>query len=207
MKFFLLIYIVFCYIQFISSLVQTNFSDLVILKNDEIKCKMFKKCQFDILVRKDFSIGSINISSSDLNVFKFNRLSLCSELKCLSETYILSFFINNSSSIGYQVYNVEIESVLIGKAVLEFNTTDKVQVGSCLIIITQPKRIIDIIFNIMIYSFGFIISLLMGILLDKKCILNIFKIPRAMFIGFFCQYLLMPLVNFYLFDFIKKSFL
>lgn len=204
MKFVFLICVVFYCIQFISSLALTNSTDLVILKNDEFKCKMFKICKLDILIRNDFSVDLINISSSDLTIFKFNRLLPCSEPKCLSKNYINSFRIN--SSINYQVYHVEIESVLIGKAVLEFNLNDKALINSCSIIITQPKRIIDIIFNVMIYSFGFIISLLMGILLDKKCILNIFKIPRAMFIGFFCQYLLMPLVIFNLYVLLKKKF-
>lgn len=197
MSIFVLIWILAYFVQAIHSSTYSNSTDLIVSKNEEFKCKMFKKCRFEVLISTDISYNLLNINSSDHKVFKFNRMSLCSGKGCSSKK---DFPVRLNASMDYQVYYLEIQSVLIGKAELVFNLTNQT-ISSFHITITQPRRVIDIIFDIMIYSFGLIISLLMGILLDKKCILNIFKIPRAMLIGFFCQYLLMPLVN--IIDFYK----
>lgn len=191
------------FIEANSCLEQSNLTGLILLKNEELKCKMFKKCRFDVLIRSDISLDLLSINSSDQSVFKFNRISLCSGQKCSPKKDFGSLSLNNS--MDYQIYQVEIQSVLIGKAALDFNLFDQIKINSCPITITQPRRVIDIVFDIMIYTFGLMISLLMGILLDKKCILNIFKIPKAMFIGFFCQYLIMPLVIFFNINFVKSK--
>jgi predicted Na+-dependent transporter len=39
----------------------------------------------------------------------------------------------------------------------------------------------------------------MGILLDRSSLVKIVKMPKAIFIGMFCQYVCMPLVSLYIF--------
>jgi hypothetical protein len=60
------------------------------------------------------------------------------------------------------------------------------------ILIRQPKRRIDRVFQIMIPFIVIFISVLMGILLDTTVIIGIFKNPKPLIIGFVAQYGLMP---------------
>jgi len=60
------------------------------------------------------------------------------------------------------------------------------------ILVTQPKRQIDTGFYVMIPFIVISISILMGILLDTKVIVDIFKNPKPLLVGFVAQYGLMP---------------
>ena len=63
------------------------------------------------------------------------------------------------------------------------------------ILVTQPKRMIDTIFFIMLPFIVIGISILMGILLDPTIIHDIIKKPKPVIIGFVAQYGLMPLLS------------
>jgi len=60
------------------------------------------------------------------------------------------------------------------------------------ILVTQPKRRIDTIFYILIPFIVISISILMGILLNTDLIIEIFKKPKPLIVGFVAQYGLMP---------------
>ncbi len=60
------------------------------------------------------------------------------------------------------------------------------------ILVTQPKRTIDTVFYIVIPFIVIVISILMGVLLDTTLIIDIFKNPKPVLIGFLAQYGLMP---------------
>ncbi|CAF0933343.1 unnamed protein product [Brachionus calyciflorus] len=167
----------------------------IIFEKDLFKCRLFKKCFIDALIIRNISLEQLVINSTDVNIFKFSNISLCSFTKCPTPSDFLRK-LNLNKTEEFDVFRIEIIPVLIGKASLELNTSSQQQIAHVNITIIQPRRIIDIIFDIAIYSFGFIISLLMGILLDKECIVKLFKMPKPMFIGFFCQYIIMPMLAF-----------
>jgi bile acid transporter len=60
------------------------------------------------------------------------------------------------------------------------------------ILLTQPKRLVDKLFYIIIPFIVVSISILMGILLDPKCMTEIVKKPTPLIVGFVAQYGLMP---------------
>jgi hypothetical protein len=62
------------------------------------------------------------------------------------------------------------------------------------VLVTQPERRIDRIFQIMIPCLVGSISILMGILLDPAVITGIMKKPTPVLIGFIAQYGLMPML-------------
>jgi hypothetical protein len=64
------------------------------------------------------------------------------------------------------------------------------------VIITSPVRFIDLFHEIFIGVFSIIISIIMGILLDTNTlIIRVIKTPIPVVIGFFAQYLFMPMVK------------
>ncbi len=60
------------------------------------------------------------------------------------------------------------------------------------VLVTQPKRIIDKVFQIILPFLIIFISIQMGILLDTKILIDLVKKPKAVVIGFIAQYGLMP---------------
>lgn len=62
------------------------------------------------------------------------------------------------------------------------------------IVVIQPKRAIDRAFQIILPILLIFISIQMGILLDTKILIELVKNPKAILIGFLCQYGLMPVL-------------
>lgn len=60
------------------------------------------------------------------------------------------------------------------------------------VLVTQPRRAIDRMFYIILPFLVIFISIQMGILLDTKILKDLVKRPKAVIIGFFAQYGLMP---------------
>ncbi|CAF3396934.1 unnamed protein product [Rotaria sp. Silwood1] len=60
------------------------------------------------------------------------------------------------------------------------------------ILVTQPKRIIDRLFYIILPFLVIFISIQMGILLDTKILIDLVKNPKPVIVGFISQYGLMP---------------
>jgi hypothetical protein len=60
------------------------------------------------------------------------------------------------------------------------------------ILVTQPKRIVDRVFHIVLPFLVIFISIQMGILLDTKILIDLVKKPKPVLIGFISQYGMMP---------------
>jgi hypothetical protein len=60
------------------------------------------------------------------------------------------------------------------------------------ILVTQPKRTVDKFFHILLPFLVIFISIQMGILLDTKILVDLFKKPTPIIVGFISQYGLMP---------------
>lgn len=59
-------------------------------------------------------------------------------------------------------------------------------------LVTQPRRVIDRLFYIILPFLVIFISVQMGILLDTKVLVDLVKNPTAVIVGFLSQYGLMP---------------
>ena len=170
-----------------------NKSVLLGVKEKNDQCRMFHlECTYQVLISKLIPVADLFIYSSDSKIYNFESIDYC-EANCSLdpfENYNLSWPTKTHVS-----YNIKIKPGLIGASDLVFirNSTNK-EIARWSIIINQPKRIVDRIFDVWIWVFGTLISLLMGVLIDRESLLKIIRMPKAVIIGFCCQYLFMPLV-------------
>lgn len=170
-----------------------NKSVLLGEKDKSDQCRMFySECTYQLLISRLIPISDLFIYSTDIEIFNFTSIEHC-ETNCSLdpfEKYNLSWPLKTHVS-----YQIKIKPGLIGAADLVFvrNFTNK-EIARWSLIINQPKRIVDRIFDIWIWVFGTLVSALMGILIDRESLLKIIRMPKAVIIGFSCQYLFMPLV-------------
>ncbi len=164
-------------------------------------------CKFNVLIDSSLSLEDLSINSADESVFNFTSIELCDELviqKSINGTNqtfcspIKEFFQDESKGIDlnkFTTYTITFKPIVVGLSSLDFVLKSTREVISFDIVVTQPRRVIDYVFDVYVYSFGVFISTMMGILLDKKCLLDIVKMPISVAIGFICQYLCMPIVS------------
>lgn len=170
-----------------------NKSILLGVKEKKDQCRMFySECTFQVLISKLIPVADLFIYSSNDEIYNFESIEQCEGNCSLDpfESYNLSW-----PTKTHVNYNIKIKPALIGASDLVFfrNSTNK-EVARWSIVIFQPKRVVDKIFDIWIWVFGTLISLLMGVLIDRESLLKIIRMPKAVIIGFCCQYLFMPLV-------------
>jgi hypothetical protein len=172
------------------------------------KCPMYSTiCSFSVLINKSINIENIKLESSDLVVFKnisiklcqqeINNLNVKSSSSCPSLIEFKSF--NKDSYNDYLTYQIFYVPDLIGVADLMININDTENIENNVnlnytIIVVQPKRVIDLVFDIYVWTFSLLISTLMGVLIEPDALKDIIKMPIPAAIGFVCQYMCMPLV-------------
>lgn len=178
-------------------------------KKDKYSCRMYRdECQFNFLIFKKLPVAEMSISSSDTRIFTYKSIEYCLEDCSLDEFD----YLNDSRLLDtHALFRVRIEPGLIGGADLVFkrnNVTDNV-LAAYELVVNQPKRVVDRIFDVWIWIFGTLVSLLMGVLIDRESLLKIIKMPKAVILGFCCQYMFMPLVRCFhlrtLFSFISSE--
>jgi hypothetical protein len=186
----------------------------LIFQEELNKCPMYTPiCSFSVLINKSINIDKIKFESSDLFVFKNITIKLCdqdendkdlnktkSKPLCSSLTDFKSVKQDNYND--YLIYKIYYVPDLVGVAELMININDSENIENnekfnYTIIVVQPKRVIDLVFDIYVWTFSLIISTLMGILIDRDALKAIIKMPIPVIIGFVCQYLCMPLVLIY----------
>ena len=187
--------------------------DWIVFKDKVNKCQMYiDACEFNVLIKNTISLDNLALKSLDEKVFTFRSINLCTQANANFSlnrncTEFLGFFADAKKGVNtedYALYTVNFAPVLVGISMLEFTFSTTGEIISFDIVVTQPRRIIDYLFDIWIYSFGVFISMLMGILLDKKCLMDIVKMPIPVAIGFCCQYGCMPLVIINKLDFLNE---
>ena len=162
----------------------------IIFKDKIVKCQMYKEsCNFHVLIKKPIDVNELTLKSEDESIFKFVSIEQCSNTNISTSQNscgaIIEYFKNETTQVNldkFKIYTVVYSPVLVGFSALEF-ALKSTELISFDIIITQPRRIIDYVFDVWIYCFGVIISTIMGILIDKKCLFEIFKIPVPVIIG------------------------
>jgi hypothetical protein len=157
------------------------------------ECRMFRsECTVNVLISKKLPISQLSINSSDWEIFTYQSIDNC-ETDCSLEPFA---YLNKTNLLDTHVfYKVKIVPGLIGAANITFtrNTTGQ-DLGYYELVVNQPKRIVDRIFDVWIWVFGTLVSSLMGVLIDRESLLKIIRMPKAVAGGFCCQYIFMPLV-------------
>lgn len=174
----------------------TNTNNSIILgKRDNKKnpCRMFQPdCTYYALISRLIPQEQLYIFSSDEEIFTFKSIDKC-DSNCSLEPF--ESFNLTRPNITHIMYKITIKPGLIGGASLIFFRNSTNDQFSWEIIINQPKRIVDRIFDVWVWVFGSLVSALMGVLIDRESLLKIIKMPKAVIIGFSCQYVFMPLVK------------
>ena len=171
----------------------------IVFKDKVQKCRMYiESCEFNFLLKKSIQINELNLTSSDESTFKIVSIQLCNDTTNSSDcNSIVDYFKDEEKRVNYtefNVYKIIYKPVLVGFSAIEFRLLST-EIILFDIIITEPRRFVDYVFDVFIYGFGITISTLMGVLLDKKSLVEIAKMPIPVVIGFCCQYLCMPLVR------------
>lgn len=184
--------------------VNSNFTSKIQLLYNTSTCRMYSSdCKIHLLVTKDFDISYLSVKINDSKFFKFLRFVPCSSnetnLAFASECSKTVIPLQAPAKVNIENYTIlyaVFEPIIIGGSFIEFayNETNFYQFINVNLIITQPKRIKDLIFEKFVLVIQLLIAFFMGLLLDANAIMKIIQIPKPVLIGFLSQYICMPLV-------------
>lgn len=159
------------------------------------ECKMYQKNCFIKITSNNF-INFANMKPDKSKIFEYKSIKKCS----INDTKVkeCSKF-RNFISINRMLYLLDIKPKLVGRAFLELeywidNSSIAVKKVHS-VVIKSPKRFIDVFQILYISVVSVLVSVIMGVLLDLQSLIQIIKMPITVLIGFFAQYLFMPLVN------------
>ena len=150
----------------------------ILTKDGMLKCVMLKAkgCLLDLLVRNDLRDENLIISSNAENIVQFRSIKTCDNIYYQDENerqqaricsnlneFNISHVASQINLLGYSVRRLNLDAVLIGKASISIQTKglgyDGIVALEQKVLITAPRRPIDIVFDIWRWSFGSIISL------------------------------------------------
>lgn len=174
---------------------QTTISDNnddIIFNSNKTSCAMYTdNCELFLLVKNSISdeINQDSLMSTNLRTFSIDSIELLDTTN-VSIKQKSSF--ENYTLDNYKIYLIKLKPGIVG---FDYLVLIKSNI-SHYVVISEPRRIIDIIFDVYIKVFQVSISLLMGILLDTSALYKLVKIPIPIAVGFISQYLIMPLISF-----------
>lgn len=150
------------------------------------RCKIYEHvCEFDIIIKESLSFEDYPLNSSDPKIFKYKGITLKD--------------IKENGTKSDEVYRIQVVPVLVGKANLEVEMKNGEKLPIAEIVIVKPNRARDILFDVWLWVFCGLLSLIMGLLVEKELIEKMKKeMYKEIGLAFVCQYLIMPLVNFLL---------
>jgi hypothetical protein len=173
---------------------------LIIFKANISICSLYSKdCKISILINNNLSDCDLDLSSENTNIVEVRSIKLCQENCANFEEYVKPNMSTNYFANNYKVYDINLDTVLIGLTTIQFKIKNSSKETSFKdikfpVLILQPMRFIDKVFHYYAMTFVVLISLTMGILLDVEALKKIIKIPIPVCIGLGCQFILMPLV-------------
>jgi hypothetical protein len=150
-----------------------TFELLIAAQNNMTMCRMDSDpCSIYFLVRNDLA-SHLEFTSNDRVIFTFETADFCTtDAKCpsLEQLGLKDSELTGGSLSYYTISRVQIKGVLIGNATLEFHLNKSVSLENLMpflpetvffhrVVVSAPRRSIDIIFDIWIWSFGALISL------------------------------------------------
>lgn len=188
---------------------ESNQDKLAIFNTEKTSCAMYTdNCQLNVLIKKTVQNISKNMfQTTDSRTFTIDSIQSCEEL---ANNDISNNFTNNikcpefaefnsllsDSQKYYSKFIIKLNPGIVGIDYLIFHPNEMSRKVQHLVIISEPRRLIDILFDYYIRLFQILISFLMGILLDSTALFKLVKMPVPVLIGFFSQYGIMPLVAF-----------
>ena len=133
---------------------------LFLFKVNTTQCSMYSnKCFLNVLA-KDLDLNSTKSQNDKL-------FTVISVTKCENNSQLcpdFDYFNFTSNSEEYSIYIIKLEPISFGPANLTFfNEENKI---FHFVSITEPRRWIDILFDVYVWTFQICISIIMGCLLD-----------------------------------------
>ena len=180
--------------------------DFLLLSDQLPSCfVMDRKCFLSFLVKDSVDFSNFEVKSSDENKIKIKYIELCKNFERHEKCKEIKRFIGYSKTIT--IYVIHLEPVNFGNASLLVgfdinNSTLSVKhYLNHSMIISQPARLEDTIFNYYSFVMQTLMSLCMGISMDSNSFISHVRHPKPFLIGFGCQLILMPMVieHFYFF--------
>jgi len=162
------------------------------------KCPMFiPHCRIPFSLNKNVNPNDLHIDDGSTRYYIYQRMEFCDNRTTLSEDdcKLDKFNATESSVDKFRTGFFFIEPKLVAKVTLTINDTQSNEVHVHQVYIVQPNRVIDKVHQVYIIVFQSIISVVMGLLIDVKALVKIVKMPVPVLVGFFSQYLCMPLVR------------
>ena len=154
---------IFLILLFVFSIVIAQ-NELVLFKVNKTQCSMYSNKCFVKVLAKDLDLNSTKSENDKL--FTVISVTKC-EKDSSNNTQLcpdFDYFNLTSNTEEYSIYIIKLDPISFGPANLTFfNEENKI---FHLVIITEPKRWIDIHFDLTISIFQIIISLITGCLLD-----------------------------------------
>lgn len=177
-----------------------NRTEKIIFNEKKTLCPLYSGiCNIYLQVDENLNLDDLILESSSVAVFLFDSIESCTNIDTNRSVECNSLSLNERND-SRKTFKISILPVLIGKANLSVRIKDlnnqynHNHIINYNVIVSTPKRTIDLIFTIWTWVFQTLISFLMGVLIDRDSLIKIIKMPKAIFVGFFCQYLIMPLV-------------
>lgn len=164
---------------------------------DITKCPMFTPfCLIPFGIKKNLNPNELLINDGKTRYYNYQGMEFCdnqttlSEEDCTLEKFNLTHDTAEILRLGY----FYIRSKLVAKVNLTIIDLKSNETYVHPIYIVQPNRVLDKVHQVYIIIFQNIISMIMGLLIDVKSLVKIVKMPIPVLVGFFSQYLCMPLV-------------
>jgi hypothetical protein len=134
-------------------------NELVLFKVNKTQCSMYSnKCFLNVLA-KDLDLNSTKSENDKL--FTVISVSKCENNSQLCPAYDFNL---TSNTEEYSIYIIKLDPISFGPANLTFfNEENKI---FHFVSITEPRRWIDILFDVYVWTFQICISIIMGCLLD-----------------------------------------
>jgi hypothetical protein len=135
-------------------------NELVLFKENKTQCSMYSnKCFLKVLAK---DLDSNSIKSENEKLFTVISVTKCENNSQLCPDY--DYFNLTSDTEEYSIYIIKLDPISFGPANLTFlNEENKV---FHFVSITEPRRWIDILFDVYVWTFQICISIIMGCLLD-----------------------------------------
>ena len=175
-------------IAFVSA--QQDPSPQAVIQTELLKCPMYSKhCFLNVLLASSVNSSDLQTTTSGSDrIFKYLGIGLCKDTekyRCPNQQSFEKALDNRTLDGDYQVYSVHLYPGLFGQANLTLvwrNQEHNVSL-SAIILVTQPRRWIDHLFDISVYVFQTIISMIMGILIDVETLLKIKTLYKPVSLG------------------------
>ena len=182
------------------NLTQDGNAKMSISYSNETKiCQMFNDlCYVSFIVQNQIQMQDLNVQIENQEQALVDRIIPCNNHNQSIENEHSILECNKTiKSDSHDVYLVKISPQLIGytNLIISLKNENKSYLAKIYLVVKDGQRLIDKIFLGYVWTGSIVIVFIMGLLLDKETLKKVITMPTPVIIGFFCQYLIMPLVR------------